>query len=670
MIKKRKKVPMTARGYAGRVARVDLTRGTVEKVPLDMDMVEKFIGPEGISFRWAYDLIPAGLDPFDEAFPVIIGSGPIVGAPVPGSSRVCALFKHPNSAGVIENSHAGGHLGPMLKWAGYDYLIISGKSPRPVYIAIKDEEIGILDGSAIWGKDLYETTDLLWEKHENGSVLAIGPAGERLVRATVALVDKVHSLGKGGLPAVMGSKKLKAVVISGTKGIRIADPEALKRLIVPMVDRIKNHPNRKRCIELGSMVGFPVWFERMGASQHNWTSTLPVNLAFERYGTEVYKRIAQKDRVACFACPAGCKDHLRVREGEFAGMETFASSLYGRLENFVARCNVGSFNRFAKCMDLCQRMGLCVHEMSAMIDWAVDLFKNGIISKKDTDGLSLEWDFETTVRLLEQAALNEGFGAVLGSGMLRAIERIGRGSDKFAIHIKGMSPLYDARINRLGIAEFGQVVNPKGAHQGRAPLPALYLTRDLPDAVAVARAWCKKEMLPEDAVNRIFDSPGRFNIARLAKWTQERRLVFNSLGIGCSRERSGNSFSIEEAIEIYRAVTGLTTSADELHLIGSRCFTLLKALNLREGFTRKDDRFPARWFEAASRHGESVTLEDYFGKKLTPADCEKMLDDYYDENKWDIAMGAPNGRRLSELGLGRIAEDLKASGYLQDPNRQ
>ena len=660
---------MSARGYAGRVAKIDLTRGTVEKVPLDADLVEKFIGPEGIPLQWAYDLIPPGSDPFDDSSPVIIGSGPIVGAPVPGSSRVCALFKHPNSRGLIESSHAGGHLGPMLKWAGYDYLIISGKSPKPVYLAIQDEEIAVLDAGDLWGKDLYETTEILWDRHEDGSVLAIGPAGERLVRVTVALIDKVHSLGKGGLPAVMGSKKLKAVVIRGNKGIRIADPEGLKRLVVPMMERIKNHPNRKRSIELGSMVGFPVWFERMGASKQNWTTTLPVDLAYKQFGTEVYKRLAQKDRVACFACPAGCKDHLQVREGEFAGLKTYASSLYGRLENFASRCNVGSFNRFVKCMDLCQRMGLCVQEMTAMIDWAVDLYKHGIITKEDT-GFALEWDFETAIRLLEQTALNEGFGAVLGSGMIRAIERIGRGSEKLAVQIKGMSPLYDARVNRMGIAEFGQVVNPKGAHQGRSPLPALYLTRDLPDAVEIAKAWCRKEMLPEDAITRIFDEPGRFNIARIAKWTQERRLVFNSLGIGCSRERSGNFFSLQEAVEIYSAVTGFTTSADELHRIGSRCFSLLKALNLREGFTRKEDRFPARWFEPASRHGEQVYLEDYFGKRLTPADCEKMLDDYYDEHGWDIELGGPTAKRLSELGLGTIAEDLEASGHLKSSDRK
>lgn len=184
-------------GYAGKILRVNLTTGAIEKEPLDMDLAKKFIGPEGISFRWVYDLIPPKVDPYSEVCPIIIGSGPIVGAPVPASSRVFATFKHPNYGGVIENSHAGGDLGPMLKWAGFDYVIITGKSAKPVYLSIDNEDVKICDGSQVWGKDTYETTDILWGVHDNASVLTMGPAGERLVKTTVALIDKVHTLGKG-----------------------------------------------------------------------------------------------------------------------------------------------------------------------------------------------------------------------------------------------------------------------------------------------------------------------------------------------------------------------------------------------------------------------------------------------------------------------------------------
>jgi aldehyde:ferredoxin oxidoreductase len=657
---------MKMSGYAGTVVKVDLTRKTVATEPLDRDFAKKFIGPEGISFRWFYDLVSPKMDSFSENSPIIIGAGPVVGTPVPASSRVCAAFKHPCYRGLIENSHAGGDFGPMLKWAGYDYLVITGKSETPVYLNIDDEEVSICDAADIWGKDLYESTDWLWGKHDNASVLAIGPAGEKLVRTTVCLIDKVHTLGKGGLPAVMGSKKLKAVVANGRRGLKVADAKRLKKAVMPVVERMRSHPNLKTLIDLGSMAGFGNWFQRQGGSMKNWTSTFPVDEAFRLYGTEVYKKDIRKDRIACFGCPAGCKDHVRVRQGEFAGLETYGSSLYGRLENFAARCNVGSFNRFCECLDYCQRMSLCIHEITAIIDWAIDLYKHGIIKKADTGGVELDWDFQTTMKLLEQVARNEGLGAVLGKGMLGAMEEIGGESEKLAIHIKGGSPLYDARVNRMNIAEFGQVINPKGAHPGRTPIPALYMARDLADGDKVAKEWAKRNGMPADAMGRIFSKPGRYNIGRLTKWSQERRMVFNSLGIGCSRERGGISYGTEEAIEIYSAVTGFELTVGELQGVGARSVNLLKALNLREGFTRKDDRFPDRWFEPVLRHGEVTQLEDFFGERLTKDDCERMLDEYYEESGWDVKLGAPGKKKLMMVGLGDIAEDLERSGLLPE----
>jgi aldehyde:ferredoxin oxidoreductase len=216
----------------------------------------------------------------------------------------------------------------------------------------------------------------------------------------------------------------------------------------------------------------------------------------------------------------------------------------------------------------------------------------------------------------------------------------------------------------LSTAEFGEVVNPKGAHPGRAAVPGLYMTRDLPDAHIIAKTWAEKNGLPRDAIERIFDVPGRYNIGRLTKWTQERRLLINSLGIGCSRERAGTFFTIEDMIAIYTAVTGLKTSAEELHEVATRSYNLLKALNVREGFTRKDDKFPERWFEPVIRHGETVYLEDYFKKRLTREDCEKILDEFYDESGWDIKLGIPTKKRLIEVGLRDIAEDLEKSGFL------
>jgi len=300
--------------------------------------------------------------------------------------------------------------------------------------------------------------------------------------------------------------------------------------------------------------------------------------------------------------------------------------------------------------------------MTALIDWAVDLYKHGIITKKDTGGLELDWDFDTTIKLLEQVANKEGLGAILGEGYLGAIKKIGKDCEKLAIHIKGGSPLYDARVNRLQVTEFSEVINPRHGHP-RTTVPWTYMTRDLP--VDVFRKSAEEMGLSKETIKRIF-SPTRFNIGRLTKWCVERELYNDSVGAACIRLRGGLHYDTSTTAEIYSAVTGLETTANDLLNVGGRAHALHKILNFREGFTRKDDKFPDRWFEPLiGLKGEEIYLEDYFQNRLNPEDCEKILDDYYDELGWDIKLGIPTKKRLIEHGLGDIAKDLEKSGYLK-----
>lgn len=648
-------------GYTRNILKVNLTTGEIKKEPVSMELIKNFIGGPAGTLRLAYDLIPPGMDPFAENSPIIYGVGPCVGTLVPSGRTTVAAYKMP-LYGTIGWGHVGDDLGAMLKWAGYDYVIITGKSDKPVYLNIHNDNVEICDGSQVWGKDIYEATNIIWEKHDNPSVHCIGPAGERLVKTTVGLVNKVSTLGKGGLPAVMASKKLKAVVVKGTKGVKIADPERLREIIAPIVERVRNDPNYQTLVDLGTMAGWNGWFILQGASHHNWRTILPHDKAYKNFSVDIYQQSIKGDRLACAGCIVGCKDRVRIKEGEFAGLETYGSSFYGRLSNFAARSNVGTFNRAVKCLDYCNRTGVCVHEITALIDWAVDLYKHGIITKEDTDGLDLDWDFDTTIKLLEKVANKEGFGAILGEGYLGAIKKIGRGCEKLAIHIKGGSPLYDARVNRLQVTEFSQVINPRHGHP-RTTVPGTYMTRDL--SVDVFKKSAEGMGLSKQTIKRIF-SPTEFNIGRLTKWAVERELYNDAVGSSCIRMRAGLHYDTQTTAEIYSAVTGLETTVDDLLNVGGRAHAIHKILNLREGFTRKDDKFPDRWFEPLiGVNGEEVQLEDYFRNRLSREDCEKILDDYYDELGWDIKLGIPSKGKLVELGLGDIADDLEKSGYLK-----
>jgi aldehyde:ferredoxin oxidoreductase len=306
-------------------------------------------------------------------------------------------------------------------------------------------------------------------------------------------------------------------------------------------------------------------------------------------------------------------------------------------------------------------MGICIHETTALIDWAVDLFKHGILTKEDTGGLELEWNYKTTINLLEQVANREALGSVLGEGYLGAIKKIGKGSDRLAIHIKGGSPLYDARVNRLQVTEFSEVINPRHGHP-RTTVPGTYMSRDLP--VEVFRRAAQRMGLSSSAIKRIF-SPTGFNIGRMTKWCVEREIYNDSMGAQCIRLRVGLDFSTSEMAGIYSAITGIETTVRDLQKIGERGQVLYKILNLREGFTRKDDKFPERWFEPViGLNGEKIHLADYFRKQLQKEDCEKILDDYYDELGWDIKLGIPTKSRIQEVGLGEIAEEMQKNGYI------
>jgi aldehyde:ferredoxin oxidoreductase len=328
----------------------------------------------------------------------------------------------------------------------------------------------------------------------------------------------------------------------------------------------------------------------------------------------------------------------------------------------AARCQVGSYEKNVKAQEFFQRTGLCIHSYTALIDWAVELYERGVLTKKDTGGVELRHDFQTTMYLAEQADKREGLGGILSQGYNKAIQDIGRGCEKYAVHVKGMEPLYDPRINRVSSAEFNQVVNPRGAH---APQGAstLYMSKDA-DPKGY-RDWLKDRGVPTEALKRIFPRSGYFNIARLCSYAEDWVAFMNSVGMGCLRGRVDNFLKGEDWSEAYLAVTGFETSLAELRTAIRRCYNLYKALNVRAGFSRKDDVFPDRWFEPLETPDRgTMVLCDYFGTPLSREDCNKLLNDYYDERGWDIETGIPTEETLVESDLQDVFRDLHKRGFI------
>jgi aldehyde:ferredoxin oxidoreductase len=653
---------MKTGGYAGQVLYIDLTREEVRKEPLDLEMAKKHVGGFGLNCKFAWEMLNPAVDPLSPDNMIFMSMGPMLGTAAPVANKHSVMSKWP-STGTISSGTAGGNFGINVKLSGYDEVIIRGKSKGPVYIKIDGDDVQLCDAADLWGKDIHAATDMLWQKHgRHYSALVMGPTGERLVNTSVCLVDKLTTWGKGGLPAIMGSKNLKGLVAYGSKGLRVADPARLMNRTRNIVDRFRAHPDYQKMVDLGTMDGFGGWADVHGMSMNNWTGRLPTKVAYELYSPEYYLENIVAGRSADPTCPIGCKDHVRVRTGEHAGTEAWISSFYGRVVHMASRCQV-SYENNVKAQAFYNITGLCIHSFTALIDWAVELYERGILTKEDTGGKELRHDFDTTMYLSEQATRKEGLGGILSQGFKKAMESIGRGCEKFAVQIKGMEPLYDPRMNRMSGPEFSQVVNPRGGHAPQGAV-TLYMSKNAP--VEKFREWLVDRGVSSDALERIFPRPGYFNIGRMTPYGEDWVAFMNSIGMGCLRGRVDSFLKGEDWPEVYSAVTGIKTDIYEFRRAAKRNWDLLKALNARLGFSRKDDVFPDRWFDPLETSDRgTLMLTDYFGTPLSRDDCERLLDDYYDERGWDIKTGIPTEKTLMEDDLGDVARDLKKRGIIK-----
>ena len=388
---------MEFNGYAGSSLWVNLSDGTIKKKPLDPELVSRFVGGSGFTNKLAYDLIDPEVDPLSPENVVILGSGVLSGTLAPGSAKVMVTTKLPINNAI--GTPFGGGFSHLLKCAGYDFVVITGRADKPVYLKIMDDDVSFVDARNVWGKDIYETTDLLREKHgTESSVIAIGQAGENLVKISFALVDKFATLGRGGFGAVLGSKNLKALVVNGTKGVGIADKESFLEVASSIRQNMLNYPFRKEWLKLGLSIGLMIFAKTMGTGR-NWNE-----LMTNDKDTPAKLRALQnifKSGHSCPTCPLNCRALVRLDEGEYAGLTAPTSDLiYAWI--WDGRYDACDLSRSVKYLDLCNRYGLDVLAVKSLVDYAIDLYQNGIITREDADGQELNWDADTVLNLIEK----------------------------------------------------------------------------------------------------------------------------------------------------------------------------------------------------------------------------------------------------------------------------
>jgi aldehyde:ferredoxin oxidoreductase len=422
------------------------------------------------------------------------------------------------------------------------------------------------------------------------------------------------------------------------------------------VDQVKQGakaiPGRNKLAELGHHRKWDNWCKE-GFPMKGSTEIFSKKKATELYGKEVYLNKVRKSSVGCPSCFFPCKSILEVREGEFKGLVTFAGGggFPSKAASYGIRCGVGSYDRVLKIHDMADRFGIDTHSFGSLLDFAVELFEKERITLEDTGGIELKRDFETTYKLMKMTAFRQGFGDIMADGYKGFFRRFGEDLMSDAVQAKGITMVFDPRLNRLGTWTFIQVVNPRGGDQepGLAT-PSVSFGKTIEDY----RKYCERTGVPPDAQQRIFSGPMKVNIARLTKHSQEFITILNSLGI-CSLVPVGTLYSLEDCAEIYSSLKGMELSSTEMKKAGERVWNLYKMVNVREGFNRKDDQFPEKWFTPIRGEEGERPLMDYFeSKQLTREDLQNLLNDYYDECGWDEVDGIPTREKLDELGLSEI----------------
>lgn len=633
---------MTIHGYAGKILYLDLNSGKARTEETPPEMINSFIGGSGINSRLARDLVSSGVDPFSPDNPILIGAGPFAGGIVPGGAKLFISTRLP-AGGVFARGSGGGAFALMMKSCGFDHIVITGKSPAPVYIKIVQGSVDLCDASGLWGLDIYDTVDRLRDLHSPCSVIPIGVSGERLVKVSITSIDKGGTIGRGGLPAVMGSKNIKALVAClGSTGIEIARPAEYSKIVNGLLGRMKSWPGRKLLLDSGMSLQFLEWWGSGHVLAQNGTEAVSPSpekaAALDRFA-RLY--MANRKPLGCPGCPMADKEIVTVGEGPYSG-----TICYGNNIQTIPTAGA-DFGEWVKLTELVNREGLDWFDFQNMVSLCHFLYRKGVLTAGHLGGAVIdENSAESCMELARLTARREGFGDLLAEGLIGLQNRLGREFGKYVTHIKGHSPVFDPRANYMGTMEFTQMTNPRGAHVAFGGSPTYTRGKTMEDFGRHGR----RMGIPEEALSRVI-SGDTFSLGRLSRYSEDWCSLFDCLSL-CNRAFVNRFYSIDTITGLFNAVTGLDKTAEDLMLAAERSWNLWRMINGGLGFSRKDDRPPEMWFFPVRAGDRELAITDYFGEEvITPARVDQFLDDYYQERGWNHATGMPTEGKKKELGL-------------------
>jgi aldehyde:ferredoxin oxidoreductase len=616
-------------GYTGKILEVNLGNGKIETKSIKEEDQRKFLGGSGLAAKIFFDSFDPNVDPLSPKNPLIIMNGPVVGTQFPGTSRFAVCGKSPLT-GIWGEGTCGGNFGPELKFAGIDGIVFKGASPTPIYLSIEDDRVELRDASDLWGMDNYSVTDFLKERHgkeKRPKVLSIGPAGENLVKFAAICNDKGDFIGRTGMGAVMGSKKLKAVVVKGTKKVEVSHPDQYSALRKSLITKSHDAMVAQSLRSMGSDAGMDLGMMTGDIPIKNWMVGEDFELSANLGGPSLTEKYLTRNH-ACSFCPIACKRVVKVDDGPFKTEE-------GPGPEYETCCSFGTLIMnydlagVIKANEWCNRYGMDTITCGAMIAFAMEAFEKGLITKRETDGIDLTWGNITgAISLLHKIAKREGIGAVLSEGSREAAKRLGKGAEEFSVEVKGLEvPMHDPRgFHGMGLAYMTSIRG--GCHMMHLAL-----------GVEQGMSTYTEAGFQENYIGQT--SEGK---AEMVKLCEDLGLPCNSLLI-C--EYVAWTLSANDLVEMVRVTTGFDFTLKDLLACGERTWLLKRGLGNMMGINAKDDRLPKRILTPLKEGAAAGSVPD----------VEKLLREYY-EIRGLNEDGRPKKEVFIKAGLEDLAKKL------------
>ncbi len=610
-------------GYTGKILRLDLTNQSTKEEAVSEELARNYLGGVGFAFKYLYDELKPGTPPLDRENKLIFAVGPLTATGVFCTSRMAVAAKSPLT-NTIACALSGGYFPVEMKRAGYDMIIVEGRAEKLTYVAIKGGKVSFRNAEKLRGVETTDTQLFIKDelRDQNFRVACIGPAGEKLV-PIASIINERRAAGRKGLGAVMGSKNLKAIAVLGGHRPAIADPAKFREAQRIMNKGMKDSP----VLYPGfSKTGTPSVVDTMTAKGmlaiKNWSATGEVNMV---PGIGLDAQQAMKImKVACADCPVGCSQVKMVTSGPYAGFLSEGPE-FETTYSLGSTVGVDYLPAIIAGDRLCDEYGIDTMSAGVTIGFAMELYERGTLTKQDTGGLELKFgNHEAMIELLRQMAYQEGLGAILCQGSKKAAEKIGKGSDKYAMNIKGLElPAYDVRGAKAHGLNYATAYNGADHNRGYAFQEIFGIP------------------IPEEVDRFAIKGKGK-----LTKWNQDVRCVTCDCSTLCAfiLDMGIVGAACQTIADLVTAATGIPFTAEQIQQVGERVNNVARLFNGREGFSRKDDTFPKRLMTEPIKEGASA------GQLISQADLDAMLDEYYEARGWD-KNGNPTAAKLKELGL-------------------